>query len=97
MVRDSNFGHQLLLPPANWCPMFASRTTQALIGTLFAAPVVGPEAITAATLVALAVCPLILLMLPGQRHWRYRRTEAEEWLATGRARPDSPLSAKLIQ
>ena len=28
MVRDSNSGHQLLLPPANWCPTFASRTTQ---------------------------------------------------------------------
>ena len=28
MVRESNSGHQLLLPPANWCPMFASRTTQ---------------------------------------------------------------------
>ena len=27
VVRDSNSGHQLLLPPANWCPMFASRTT----------------------------------------------------------------------
>ena len=23
-------GHQLLLPPANWCPMFAFRTTQVL-------------------------------------------------------------------
>ena len=29
MVRDSNSGHQLLFPPAKWCPMFASRTTQA--------------------------------------------------------------------
>ena len=29
VVRDSNSGHQLLLPPANWCPIFASRTTQA--------------------------------------------------------------------
>ena len=28
VVRDSNSGHQLLLPPANWCPMFASRTAQ---------------------------------------------------------------------
>ena len=28
MVRDSNSGHQLLLPPANWCLIFASRTTQ---------------------------------------------------------------------
>ena len=28
MVRDSNSGHQLLLPPANWCPIFASRATQ---------------------------------------------------------------------
>ena len=27
VVRDSNLGHQLLLPPANWCPKFASRTT----------------------------------------------------------------------
>ena len=27
VVRDSNSGHQLLLPPANWCPIFASRTT----------------------------------------------------------------------
>ena len=27
VVRDSNLGHQLLLPPANWCPIFASRTT----------------------------------------------------------------------
>ena len=26
--KDSNLGHQLLLPPANWCPMFAPRTTQ---------------------------------------------------------------------
>ena len=26
--RDSNSGHQLLLPTANWCPIFASRTTQ---------------------------------------------------------------------
>ena len=24
MVRDSDSGHQQLLPPANWCPMFAS-------------------------------------------------------------------------
>ena len=31
MVRDSNSGHQLLLPPANWCPTFASRTTQDII------------------------------------------------------------------
>ena len=29
VVRDSNSGHQLLLPPANCFPMFASRTTQA--------------------------------------------------------------------
>ena len=29
VVRDSNSGHQLLLPPANWwCPVFASRATQ---------------------------------------------------------------------
>ena len=28
MVWDSNSGHQLLLPPANRCPIFASRTTQ---------------------------------------------------------------------
>ena len=28
-VRDSNSGHQLLLPPAKWCPIFAPRTTQA--------------------------------------------------------------------
>ena len=28
MVRDSNSGHQLLLPPANWCLIFASRITQ---------------------------------------------------------------------
>ena len=28
VVRDSNSGHQLLLPPANWCPSFASRTKQ---------------------------------------------------------------------
>ena len=28
VVRYSNSGHQLLLPPANWCPIFASRTTQ---------------------------------------------------------------------
>ena len=28
MVRDSNSEHQLLLPPANWRPIFASRTTQ---------------------------------------------------------------------
>ena len=30
VVRDCNSGHQLLLPPANWRPMFAFRTTQAL-------------------------------------------------------------------
>ena len=29
VVRDINLGHQPLLPPANWCPIFASRTTQA--------------------------------------------------------------------
>ena len=29
MVRDSILGHQLLLPPTDWCPLFASRTTQA--------------------------------------------------------------------
>ena len=29
VVRDSKLGYQLLLPPANWCPIFASRTTQA--------------------------------------------------------------------
>ena len=28
MVRDSNSGHQLLFPPANWSPIFAPRTTQ---------------------------------------------------------------------
>ena len=28
VVRDSNPGHQLLSPPANRCPMSASRTTQ---------------------------------------------------------------------
>ena len=28
VVQTSNSGHQLLLPPANWCPIFASRTTQ---------------------------------------------------------------------
>ena len=28
MVRDSNSGHQLLSPPANWCPIFAVWTTQ---------------------------------------------------------------------
>ena len=27
VVRDSNSGHQMLFPPANWCPIFASRTT----------------------------------------------------------------------
>ena len=27
VVWDSNSGHQLLLPPANCCPVFASRTT----------------------------------------------------------------------
>ena len=27
-VRDSNSGHQLLLPPANCCPIFAFRTSQ---------------------------------------------------------------------
>ena len=26
--------HQLLLPPANWCPMFASRTTQCAVCVL---------------------------------------------------------------
>ena len=26
VVQESNLGHQLLSPPANWCPMFASRT-----------------------------------------------------------------------
>ena len=29
MVQTSNSGHQLLFPPANWCPVFAPRTTQA--------------------------------------------------------------------
>ena len=28
VVRDSNSGHHLLLPPANCCPIFASRTTR---------------------------------------------------------------------
>ena len=28
VVQHSNSGHQLLLPPAIWCPIFASRTTQ---------------------------------------------------------------------
>ena len=32
VVRDSNSGHQLLLPPANWCPIFASRTMQGCPG-----------------------------------------------------------------
>ena len=27
VVRDSNLGHQLLLPPANRCPIFAVWTT----------------------------------------------------------------------
>ena len=30
VVRDSNSGHQLLLPPANRCPIFASWTMQRL-------------------------------------------------------------------
>ena len=34
MGRDSNSGHRLLLPPANWCPIFASRTTQACFPTI---------------------------------------------------------------
>ena len=29
VVRDPNSGHQLLFQPANWCPIFASRTTHA--------------------------------------------------------------------
>ena len=29
VVRDSNLGHQLLLPPAKLCPTFASRATLA--------------------------------------------------------------------
>ena len=29
VVQTSKSGHQLLLPPANWCPIFAPRTTQA--------------------------------------------------------------------
>ena len=28
VVQTSKSGHQLLLPPADWCPTFASRTTQ---------------------------------------------------------------------
>ena len=28
VIQDFNSGRQLLLPPANWCPIFASRTTQ---------------------------------------------------------------------
>ena len=28
VARDSNSENKLLLPPANWCPPFASRTTQ---------------------------------------------------------------------
>ena len=30
VVRHSNSGHQLLLPPAGWCPTFAVWTTQVL-------------------------------------------------------------------
>ena len=30
VVRDSNSGHQLLLPPANWCPIFASRAVNGM-------------------------------------------------------------------
>ena len=26
-AKDSNLGHQLLLPPADWCPKFAFRAT----------------------------------------------------------------------
>ena len=33
MVRHSNSGHQLLLPPADWCSMFASRATQVVLTT----------------------------------------------------------------
>ena len=28
VVRDSKSGHHLLLPPAKWCPVFATRATQ---------------------------------------------------------------------
>ena len=28
VVRDFNSGHQLVLPPAKWCPIFVSRTAQ---------------------------------------------------------------------
>ena len=28
MVQTSNLGHQLLLPSADWCPVFAVWTTQ---------------------------------------------------------------------
>ena len=31
VVRDSNSGHHILSSPAEWCLIFASRTTQALI------------------------------------------------------------------
>ena len=31
MFRDSNSGHQLLLPTADWCPTFATRTTQVFV------------------------------------------------------------------
>ena len=32
VVRGSNSGHQLLLPPASWCPIFAVWTTQGAAG-----------------------------------------------------------------
>ena len=43
VVRDSNSGHQLLLSPANWCPIFASRTTQATAATCSGSAVARPR------------------------------------------------------
>ena len=36
VVQGFNLGHQLLLPPTNWCPTFASGTTQlaAVVGSV---------------------------------------------------------------
>ena len=53
MVQDSNSEHQLLLPTANWCPIFAFRTSQRA----------GPD--TSPT--AMATCPpptLLLALVP---------------------------------
>ena len=84
VVWDSNSGHQLLLPPANYCPIFASWTTHGQ-----AVPK-GPGFGTDFTL----ACPYTLLAHYYERDWAEEYGVAPElvrvWVRHARCRRPPP-------